>query len=165
MSLILIGAIGAPFGIKGQMKIRTFTQSPMTLFTFDKILINEANTVLLRFVRILNDQSVIASIEGVNDRTEAQKWSGTSLYTTRDCLPPIDNIDSFYIADLIGMTVRNSTDNLGTVTGVFNFGASDILEFLDHATATKKMIPFIPDAVLSIDIEKKSVNINPDFAL
>ncbi|MBO7559909.1 MAG: 16S rRNA processing protein RimM [Alphaproteobacteria bacterium] len=147
---ILVGKIVAPQGIRGEVRVQTFTEKPsdfQSLAVFgDKI---PAGT--LHFVRIVpNTNVVIARVDGVGDRNMAETLRGTELYVNRDDLPaPRDG--EYYQADLIGMTVVRSSKELGRVACFQNFGAGDIME-LENG----EMVSF---AGASVDFEKKIITV------
>jgi 16S rRNA processing protein RimM len=147
---ILVGKIVAPQGIRGEVRVQTFTEKPsdfQSLAVFgDKI---PAGT--LHFVRIVpNTNVVIARVDGVGDRNMAETLRGTELYVNRDDLPmPRDG--EYYQADLIGMTVVRGGIKLGRVACFQNFGAGDIME-LENG----EMVSF---AGASVDFEKKIITV------
>ena len=124
---ILVGKIVAPQGIRGEVRVQTFTEKPsdfQNLAVFgDKIPVGE-----LHFVRVVpNSNVIIAQIDGYNDRNSAETLRGTELFINRDDLPATKN-GEYYQADLIGMTVIRDGTELGRVVCFQNFGAGDIME-------------------------------------
>ena len=83
-------------------------------------------------------------IKGIDDRNTAEGLIGSRLYAEREVLPPLENEDEFYQADLIGLEVRQngSAQSAGRVAGIYNFGAGEILEIKVAATGKLEMIPF-----------------------
>jgi 16S rRNA processing protein RimM len=128
---ILVGKIVAPQGIRGEVRVQTYTESPND---FQRLAISDQR-LAIRFIRVVpNSNVVIMKADGVNDRNGAESLRGTELYIDRDTLPAT-SADEYYVADLIGMRVlekvaapsapaRNDT----FVVAVHNFGAGDILE-------------------------------------
>ena len=124
---IFVGKIVAPQGIRGEVRIQTFTEHPsdfknLTVFG-DKI-----TGGAMHFVRVVpNTNVIIARIDGVNTRNDAENLRGTELFINRENLPPTKS-GEYYQADLIGMmVVRNGTE-IGRVVCFQNFGAGDIME-------------------------------------
>lgn len=145
---ILVGKIVAPQGIRGEVRIQTFTEKPSDfkdLMVFgDKISDNS-----LHFVRVVpNTNVVIARIDGVVDRNSAELLRGTELYINRDDLPAARD-GEYYQADLIGMIVVRDGVELGHVVCFQNFGAGDIME-LDNGD----MISF---KGAEVDFEKQTI--------
>ena len=101
-------------------------------------------------IKSKNKEVFIVSILGINDRNQSEELKGTELYITRDSLPELDE-ENFYINDLLGMSVQNSSGEiLGVVENFYNFGAGDIIEIkcdgdkkLKCYSFTKKLFPII----------------------
>lgn len=126
---ILVGKIVAPQGIRGEVRIKTYTESPDD-FKKLKIESDKFKAGDLKFIRRLNSVSdvIIAKIVGINDRNGAEELRGTDLFITADSLPAIKKNDEYYQADLIGMKVVRNGRKLGIVAGFQNFGGGDIIE-------------------------------------
>ncbi len=147
---ILVGKIVAPQGIRGEVRIQTFTNTPGD-FKNLTIISNKFKSDDFKFVRALpNTNVIIARIDGINDRNMAETLRGTELFIARDTLPALDN-NEYYQADLIGFDVMRDGTKLGTVSCFQNYGAGDIIE-LD----TGDMVSFIG---ATVDINNKKINI------
>lgn len=118
---ILVGKIVAPQGIRGEVRVHTFTTTPAD-FKALRIL-----DVPLRFVRAAGADIAICRVDGVKDRNAAEALRGTELFISRDALPDLDK-DEYYQADLIGFEVVRDGVKIGIVSGFQNFGAGDIIE-------------------------------------
>lgn len=125
---ILVGKIVAAQGIHGDVRVQTFTASPLDFKNLE-IICDKFSAPDFKFVRLLNPTSsvIVAHIKGIDDRTNAEKLRGTELFISRDALPEPDD-GEFYQADLIGFAVVRNGEKIGTVTGFQNFGAGDIIE-------------------------------------
>ena len=124
---ILVGKIVAPQGIRGEVRIQTFSERPDDFRKF-KIISSRFGTDDFKFVRVQPSSSVvIAKIRGFDDRNAAETLRGTELFVERDALPPVKD-DEYYQADLIGFDVVRDNVNLGTIVCFQNFGAGDIIE-------------------------------------
>ena len=145
---ILVGKIVAPQGIRGEVRIQTFTDSPSD-FKFLTIISNKFKSEDFKFIRALpNTNVIIAKINGIDDRNMAETMRGTELYIERATLPDL-NANEYYQADLIGFDVIRGGKKIGTVDCFQNYGAGDIIE-LDNGD----MVSFIGAAV---DLENKTV--------
>ena len=124
---ILVGKIVAPQGIRGEVRIQTFTEHPsdfQNLAVFGYGIEPKA----LHFVRTVpNTNVIIAKIDGISDRNMAETMRGTELFVNRDTLPAVHD-GEYYQADLIGMDVIRDDVVLGSVACFQNFGAGDIIE-------------------------------------
>ena len=124
---ILVGKIVAPQGIRGEVRVQTFTEKPSdfkSLTVFGENIPENA----FHFVRIVpNGNVIIARIDGVTNRNIAETLRGTELFVDRGTLPePKD--DEYYQADLIGMRVMRDGVEIGHIACFQNFGAGDIME-------------------------------------
>ena len=97
---------------------------------------------------------LVARLKGVNDRNAAEKLNGVELFVDRDRLPPTDDDDDFYHADLIGLDARLADGTvLGKVSAVPNFGAGDLIEVSDAQTGDTYLYPFTRAVVPEIHVE------------
>ena len=124
---ILVGKIVAPQGIRGDVRIQTYSESPADFKDF-KVQSSKFKENDFKFIRVIpNSTVIIAHITGVDDRNTAETLRGTELYIERSALPELRN-NEYYQADLIGFSVVRDGKKIGTVAGFQNFGAGDIIE-------------------------------------
>lgn len=157
---ICVGVITSVNGVKGYVKIRTFTENSRDICSFKNLFEKESTKAFnLKLVMSKKDY-IVAAIEGVTSREEAEKLRNTMLYISRDELPSLKEKE-FYHSDLIGMEVTN-TDSilLGTVRNVLNFGAGDILELQDPVSEKTIYYPFNNQFVKSIDSENNVITVD-----
>ena len=104
-------------------------------------------------------KTMLASVEGVNERNGAEALRGTELWYDRDKLPAIeDDDDTYYFDDLVGLTVLEDGAEIGQVTEVNNFGASDLIE-ISPKGAPAYYFPFTDDTVVQVDINAGTITI------
>jgi 16S rRNA processing protein RimM len=124
---ILVGKIVAPQGVRGEVRVQTYSDTPMDFQKF-KVQSTKFNEGDFKFVRAVPNSSVIiAKIHGFDDRNAAETLRGTELFIGRDDLPKL-NENEYYQTDLIGMNVNQRGNIIGRVSCVQNYGAGDILE-------------------------------------
>lgn len=125
---ILVGKIVAFQGVRGDVRVQTYTERPED-FRKLKIYSNRFNPDDFKFIRRLNPTSevIIAHIHGFENRTDAEVLRGTELFALRSELPQT-NKGEYYQTDLIGMQVVQNGNILGRVECFHNFGAGDIME-------------------------------------
>ena len=124
---ILVGKIVAPQGIRGDVRVQTFSENPDDFRAFS-VQSTKFNTDDFRFIRTIpNSTVIIAHIAGFDDRNAAETLRGTELFVERGTLPELSS-DEYYQADLIGFTVVRGGETIGMVAGFQNFGAGDIIE-------------------------------------
>jgi 16S rRNA processing protein RimM len=142
---ILVGEIGRPHGVRGLVKLRSFTADPAAIATYGP-LTDEAGT--RRFGVTLLSEGV-ARVEGVADRDAAQRLTGTRLYVERDRLPPAEE-EEFYLADLLGLRAETEAGQLlGVIRAVEDHGAG---AFLVIEAKPERLVPFTRAVVPVIDL-------------
>ena len=145
---ILVGKIVAFHGVRGDVRVQTYTATPSD-FRDLKIISNKFATDDFRFIRALPHTNVIiAHINGFDNRTSAEVLRGTELFIERDSLPETKD-GEYYQSDLIGFTVIRDGKKIGTVDGFQNYGAGDIIE-LDNGD----MVSFTG---ANVDFENKTI--------
>ncbi|VVC35061.1 PRC-barrel-like,Translation protein, beta-barrel domain,PRC-barrel domain,RimM protein,16S rRNA processing [Cinara cedri] len=162
--LVCLGIITSPHGIKGAVKIKTFTEKPENIFSYGE-LINGDESYKIDSISTVGDNLAIATLNGVNSCDEAELLRNKKLYATQDKLPELDNKNQFYHNDLIGMEVKlENNESYGYVTYIHNFGSGDILEII--ATSTKKniMLSFTQEIFPHINVKKRYMVLSiPEF--
>ena len=150
--LILVGRVAGGFGIKGEVRITTYTEDPMALARY-RVLLREDGSPALTVAsgRVAKD-GLIARVPDIADKTQADALRGLRLYVPRSALPEPED-DEFYLTDLIGLAAETAEgEPLGRVKGVHDFGAGDILELDPGEGRATVMIPFTRDAVPEVRI-------------
>jgi 16S rRNA processing protein RimM len=149
---ILLGRIAGAHGIRGEVLIKTFTQAPENIGAYGPLSDADGRRMFTVASARVTQKGVVARLEAVNDRNAAEALKGVELYVDRERLPATDE-DEFYHADLIGLAaVSPSGETLGTIVGVHNFGAGDLLEIRLPASGKTELIPFTDDVVPEVDI-------------
>lgn len=161
---ILMATIGGPHGIKGEVRVKSFTQDPLALGNYGGL--SDSDGKRFRIVRMRPAKSVlIVKFKGVNTRIEAEALNGVDLYVPRDQLPEPDDDDEFYVSDLIGaQAVDDAGTILGTVVDIPDFGAGPLLELqLTSDGGQTRYLAFTNENVPDIDLEQNTVLIRlPD---
>ncbi len=125
---VVLGVIGAPHGVKGEVRVKSSTADPLSIGDYGPVTLPDGRRLKVKSVRP-GGEVVIVKLEGVNDRDAAEALKFQTLSVARDRLPPPDDEDDFYHADLIGLRCETAEGALvGTVAAVHDFGAGDILD-------------------------------------
>ena len=125
---VLVGRFGAPHGVRGEIRIKSFTADPGAIGAYGPLVDETGARHTIVTSLLLRDDLIVARLAGVNDADAARELTGRAVSIARAQLPAPDD-DEFYIADLIGMrAVAPDGAALGVVKNVLNFGAGDILE-------------------------------------
>ena len=162
MKLILVGRIAGAFGVRGEIRISTYTEQPMALARFKRLLREDGSPGLtITSARPAKD-GVVARCPEVGDKDAADALRGVRLYVTRDALPPPADEDEFYLADLIGLAAETPEgEALGRIKAVQNFGAGDILELDPGGGRPTRYIPFTREAVPEVRIGDRTAIVVP----
>jgi 16S rRNA processing protein RimM len=157
---VLLGIVAAPHGVRGLVRIRSFTDDPMAVAGYGPL---SDETGKKRFtVEALSASrgAVLARIDGVADRNAAEALRGLKLYVERERLPATGDKE-WYEADLVGLqAVGTDGRDWGKVVAFHDFGAGSVMEVSGGA-----MLPFTDEAVPEIDVEGGKVIINPPAGL
>ena len=158
---ILMGRIGAAHGIKGEVRIQSFTAEPLALADYGPLETNRPGLTIEIEAARTTTNVLVARLKGIGDRTAAEKLNGVELYVDRERLPPADD-DDFYHADLIGLEARLADGTIiGKVSALPNFGAGDLIEVSDARTGDTFLYPFTQRTVPEVHIGAGFLVIDP----
>lgn len=161
---VLLGVITSPHGIKGEVHVHTYTETPDNIVAYGPLTDAKGIAYHLRLVHVKTPQTVVVRIDGVNTRDQAELLRGTQLFVEGSLLPSLEE-DVFYHKDLIGLSVINEEGTvLGTVREVENFGAGDILE-IDCVDHTRASISFTREAVPEVSILERYVRVQSVYLI
>lgn len=150
---ILMGKIGAAHGIKGEVRIATFTGEPEAIASYGPLETDRAGLTITIEAARLNKTVVVARLKGIRDRNAAENLNGVSLFIDRSRLPAPEDEDDFYHADLIGLDARlESGVSIGEVSALLNYGAGDLLEVRDPRSGDTFLYPFTKAVVPTVRI-------------
>ena len=156
-----IGLFIGPHGIKGEVKVKSFTEVPENLFVYEEFFLgNQTKPIKLKLVRKVK-QNLICIVEDIKTRNEAEKFKNLTLYVKRDNLPLL-NDDEFYQRDLLNFDVYNlERHNLGFVTSFNDFGGGLLVEVEKNKKRFYLPIgkPFLKD----INYKDKEIILNIDL--
>jgi 16S rRNA processing protein RimM len=126
--LVILGVIGAPHGVKGEVRVKSSTADPASIGDYGPLFLPDGRKLKVKSVRP-GGEVVIVKLEGVNDRNAAEALKFQTLAVPRDKFPEPEEEDDFYHTDLVGLRCETADGSLvGIVTAVHNFGAGDILD-------------------------------------
>ena len=126
--LVLLGIVGAPHGVRGEIRIKTFTGDPLAIAGYGPLTDGKGRSFEITDIRPAKEV-VVARLKGVATREAAEALNGTELFVARDKLSADEDEDEFLHADLIGCSVVGPDGAvLGAVTAVENYGAGDLLD-------------------------------------
>ena len=147
---ICVARIGAAHGVRGAVKLWTFTEDPFAVKRYGPLATKDG----ARWFEVATAREakghLVATLKGVATREEAERLNGIELYISREKLPATDD-DEYYHADLIGLAAVNAANEpLGRVIAIHNFGAGDIIE-IAPPQGTSLLLPFTNAVVPTVD--------------
>ena len=156
---ILLGVVGGAHGIKGEVRIKSFTEDPTDIKAYGPLFDAKGNKYTIRTARIQKNV-VVVTINEISDRNGAELLNGTELFVDRSALPE-DDEDEFYQSDIVGMAVESVEGTaIGTVIAFHDFGAGEVIE-IKPERGSSVMIPFSEAAVPDIDVERRVMIVEP----
>ena len=151
---LLLGEIVAAHGIKGLVKVRSFTEVPEDILAYGS-LYNQLGQVVPMSIHSLTKGGLLMALPGVANRSDAEALKGTQLFIKRDKLPNLcSTIEEYYYADLIGMSVILPEGQLfGEVKAMHDFGAGNLIEIQPLGSNETTLLPFDHDRVLDVNLD------------
>ena len=161
---LLLGEIGAAQGLKGEVRIRSYTQDPAAIANYGTLQDERGRAIEIESVRV-TPKALIARIKGVTTREAAEALNRTKLYVERARLPEREE-EEWYHADLIGLKAFGQDGAaLGQVVAIHNFGAGDLIEVKPAKGGATVLVPFTRDTVPEVDVEGARLTLNPPEGL
>lgn len=160
--MVLVGLITSAHGIRGEVKLRSFTAEPEAIAAYSPLETAKGEKIAIAKLRAQKD-GFIAILKGVTDRNRAEALRGTELFVPRGRLPEPDE-GEVYIHDLIGLPVHLADGTLlGEIVSVENYGAGDLIDVKVEGRKDTVLIPFADSFVLEADGEKVVVDLPEGF--
>jgi 16S rRNA processing protein RimM len=151
---VLVGRIGRPHGLRGDVTVEVRTDDPDSRFAAGAVLLTDpASTGPLTVTRCRRSGGILVlAFEGSEDREAAERLRGTLLLVSTDDLPASDDPDEFYDHELIGLTMRDTAGvEMGTVTDVLHPPAAPVLEVRTEE-GQSVLVPFVSVIVPQVDL-------------
>ena len=154
---VCVAQIGAPHGVRGEVRLWPFTADAMALGEYGVLESEDATREFeIETLRPAKDH-LVARLRGVADRDAAEQLRNVKLFVPRARLPAPE-AEEFYHADLIGLPVFDTSDQqLGTVMAVHNFGAGDLLEIQRTAGGDSVLLTFTQAVVPVVDVAGRRI--------
>src|SRR5471030_2687110 len=148
---ICIARIGAAHGVRGAVKLWTFTEDPLAVKAYGPLVTKDGTRSFEVATAREANGHLVATLKGIATREDAERLNGLELYIAREKLPATDE-NEYYHADLIGLAaVTPANEPLGRVTAIHNFGAGDIIEIAPSQGSTM-LLPFTNAVVPTVDL-------------
>jgi 16S rRNA processing protein RimM len=149
---ILLAIIGAPHGVRGELRVKSFTEEPEGFAEYGPLHDAKGRVFNVEMTRV-SKSVVITRFAEIRSREDAEAVNGIELFVAREALPETDDPDEFYLDDLIGLSVVSADGvALGEVKAVHDFGGGDILE-IQFRNGKTELLPFTREVVPEIDLD------------
>ena len=154
---IALAAVAGAHGVKGELRLKLFSDSMESLSRHDKLYVGGVERRLLSSRD--SGKSAVARLEGISDRSAAEALRGSLVEVDRSSLPPLEE-GEYYHADLIGLPAEDHEGKrIGTVVSVENYGAGDLLE-IELEGGKSSLIPFRPGIA---ELQDGTIVLDPEF--
>ncbi len=155
---VLVGVITGAHGIKGEVKLKSFTSEPSSIGRYGPL--QSASGQVFEIVKLkLARDDFIASLKGVTDRNQSELLKGIELFVARDRLPKLTSGEA-YAHDLMGQNVLLEDGSpLGKLVAMPNYGAGDLLEIERAAGSETLLIPFTSAFVPQTDFSTGTITV------
>jgi len=164
--LVLLGVFGAAQGVRGEVRIKSFTDDPRAIGGYGPLTDRTGKRAfVIEALRPLRDDMLVARLTGVATRDAAEALTGLEIFAPRERLPP-PGADEFYYDDLIGLAaVTRAGDSLGRVVGLNNYGAGDILEIAPEGGGETLLLAFTKAVAVEIDFTAGRIVVEPPLVI
>ncbi len=161
---LVIGRVSSPHGIKGWLKILSYTDPVENIFSYKSIFLKKRNDYLPFEIEdySISGKIIRMKLKGVDDRNHSEDIAECEILINRDDLPEISS-DSYYWADLIGFQIkREGGEDLGILDSFLETGSNDVMVVIG-INKSRNLIPFINrDVVKTVDMEGKVIIVDWD---
>jgi len=163
---LVIGKIGAPYGVKGWVKINSYTDESTGIFDYTPWILSDSKNYLVEQWRP-NGNGLVAKLESVESRDDAERIKNCDISIQTEQLPTLAG-DEFYWRDLIGMQVETLEGyQLGEVKELFETGSNDVMLVKarnnDALGQKERMLPFILESVIKVvDMQARTITVDWD---
>lgn len=160
---ILLGRIHGALGVRGELKLESFTDPPSAIFRYLPWVLRDAKGNEHEIVSARGRESpkgVVATLPDITDRDAAEALRGAEIWVPRSALPA-PKPGEYYWVDLEGLQVLNTEGvQFGSVSHLFSTGANDVVVVQGER---ERMLPFLqPDVIQSVDFEAGTLTVEWD---
>jgi 16S rRNA processing protein RimM len=148
---ILLGVVTGVHGLKGEVRVKTFTESPDGLSAYGALRAADGDVFTIADARAVKTGEAIVRFNGISTREQAEALKGVELHVARDVLPETGH-EEFYHADLVGLRAEDEAGRaVGFVRAIHNFGAGDVIE-IARDDGGNVLLPFTRRVVPLVDV-------------
>ncbi|HVU74182.1 MAG TPA: ribosome maturation factor RimM [Mycobacteriales bacterium] len=162
---VVIGRLGRPHGIRGEITVEVRTDDPDERFAEGAVLHRESGPPLRVARQHWHNGTLLLTVDGIDDRNGAEALRGTVVHADTTDDPPLDDPDEFYDHQLVGLAVVLADGApVGEVTGVLHPPGGDLLA-VERGAEGELLVPFVREVVPSVDLAARRVTITPPDGL
>lgn len=162
---VIVGQISGAFGVQGEVRLKSFCADPEAIADYTPLTTEDGRVFPTIILTGTAKNALIARMDGIVTKEEADALRNVSLYAERDVMPALPD-DEFYHADLIGLAVYDTGGNkLGVVRYVVDHGAGDLLEIKPEGHSETVMVPFTQAIVPTVDLNAGRIVADPPEGL
>lgn len=162
---IIVGALSGSFGVHGDVRLKSFCAEPEAIADYTPLTRKDGTVVTTIVIKGQTKGSLIARIDGITTKEEADALRGMELLALRDQLPSLPD-DEYYHTDLVGlMTYDTGGTELGRVKAVQTNGAVDLLEVINPTHKDTVLVPFSKAVVPTVDLASGRIVLDPPRGL
>ena len=162
---IIVGSIAGAFGVYGDVRLKSYCAEPAAIAEYTPLTRGDGATITTIVVKGMAKGALIARVDGITTKEEADAVKGVDLYAQRNQLPSLPD-DEFYHADLIGLVAFDTGGaELGRIKAVQSNGADDLLEITAPSLKDSVLVPFTRAIVPTVDLATGRVIIDPPGGL
>jgi len=161
-SWVIVGQIIKPFGVNGQLKIRSFCENPLSIIDYNPLLIEGTNElVYISKDGIRKDTHLIVRIPSLRNKEAAEKLIGRKIFANRKKFSQLSDYE-FYFSDLENCVVYDNITNkaIGKVQAIHNFGAGELLEISKFEDNTSLILHFNKENFPVVEIKLRKIIVN-----
>ncbi len=153
MDRLVIGEVLKPQGIRGELKVKTFTDTPDIVKKFGTVYVDDTPYKILSF-RVGVDGAAYLGLRGIPDRNAAELFRGKKIEGEREDAPPLEE-GRYYIVDIIGLSCESEEGEvLGVVTSVVNL-AADV--YTIEKAGKSILFPAVKGVIAKVDLAAKKL--------
>ena len=162
---IVVGTLSGSFGVHGDVRLQSFCADPQAIADYTPLTRSDGTEIATIVIKGQTKGALIARIDGITTKEQADGLRGTELFATRDQLPNLPD-DEFYHTDLVGlMTFDTGGTELGRVKAVQTNGSDDLLEIISPTQKDTVLVPFTQAIVPTVDLAAGRIVLDPPNGL
>lgn len=162
---IIVGALSGSFGVHGDVRLKSFCADPEAIAGYTPLTRRDGEVITTIVIKGQTKGSLIARVDGITTKEQADGLNGMELYAQRDQLPSLPD-DEFYHTDLVGlMTFDTGGAELGRVKAVQTNGSDDLLEIISPTHKDTVLVPFTAAIVPTVDLASGRIVLDPPRGL